>query len=116
MRKDMAMICHRLSIELLECGHKPCALFCLNPKVRKEVMMWMNNLKFPDGFAAGFRRAVNLKTRKLIGVKSHGYHVIREWLPPNMLWEYVHQDVSKTLAELSYFYRQLCVLKKSRKK
>jgi hypothetical protein len=31
-----------------------------------------------------------------------------KWLLPNMLWGYVHQDVWKMLAELSYFYRQLC--------
>jgi hypothetical protein len=41
-------------------------------------------------------------------VKSHDYHVIMEWLIPNMLQGYMHQDVWKTLAELSYFYRQLC--------
>jgi hypothetical protein len=31
-----------------------------------------------------------------------------EWLLLNMLQGYVHQDVWKMLAELSYFYRQLC--------
>jgi hypothetical protein len=43
---------------------------------RKEVVIWMKNLKFANGFVAGFRRAVNLKTWKLTGVKSHDYHVI----------------------------------------
>jgi hypothetical protein len=71
-------------------------------------MMWMKNLNFSDGFTAGFRRVVNLKTGKLTGVKSHDYHVIMEWLHLNMLQGYVHQDVWKMLAELSYFYRQLC--------
>jgi hypothetical protein len=71
-------------------------------------MTWMKNLKFPDAFAAGFRRAVNLKTGNLIGLKSNDYHVIMEWILLNMLWGYVHQDVWKTLAKLSYFYRQLC--------
>jgi hypothetical protein len=41
-------------------------------------------------------------------VKSHDYHVIMEWLLLNMLRGYVHQDLWKTLAELSYFYRQMC--------
>jgi hypothetical protein len=31
-----------------------------------------------------------------------------EWLLLNMLRVYLHQDVWKTLSELSYFYRQLC--------
>jgi hypothetical protein len=50
----------------------------MKAKERKEVMTWMKNLKFPDGFADGFRRTVNLKSGKLIGLKSHDYHVIME--------------------------------------
>jgi hypothetical protein len=80
----------------------------MKAKERKEVMTWMKNLKFPVGFAAGFRRDINLKTGKLTGVKSHDYHVIIEWLLLNMLRGYMHKDVWKTLAVLSYFYRQLC--------
>jgi hypothetical protein len=83
-------------------------MFCMKAKERKEVMAWIKNLKFPDGFAAGFRRAINLKTGKLIGVKSHDYHVTMEWLLPNMLCGYMHKDVWKILTVLSYFYRQLC--------
>jgi hypothetical protein len=70
-RKDLAMICHRPSLKLSACGSKPHALFYLRAKKRKEVMVWVKNLKFSDGFVASFRRAVNLKTGKLIGVKSH---------------------------------------------
>jgi hypothetical protein len=77
----------------------------MKAKERKEVMTWMKNLKFPDGFVDGFRRTVNLKSGKLIGLKSHDYHVIMEWLLPNMLCGYVHKDVWKMLDELSYFYR-----------
>jgi hypothetical protein len=80
----------------------------MKAKERKEVMTWMKNLKFPDGFLASFRRAVNLTAGKLTGVKSHDYLVIMEWLLPNMLCGYMHKDVWKTLAELNYFYRQLC--------
>jgi hypothetical protein len=79
----------------------------LKAKERKEVTMWIKNLKFPDGFVASFRWVVNLKAGKLTRVKSHYYHVIVEWLLLNMLWGYVHHDVRKTLDELSYFYRQL---------
>jgi hypothetical protein len=38
MRKDLAMICHRPSPELSECGTKPHALFCLKAMKRKRVM------------------------------------------------------------------------------
>jgi hypothetical protein len=107
-RKDMAMICHQPSLKLSAHGIKPQAPFYMKAKERKEVMMWMKNLKFLDGFAAGFRRAVNLKIRRLTGLKSHDYHIFIEWLLLNMLWGYVHQDVWKMLAELSCFHRQMC--------
>jgi hypothetical protein len=107
-RKNLAMICHHPSLELSACDTKTQAPFCMKAIERKEVMTWMKNLKFLDGFVAGFRWAVNLKTGKLTALKSHDYHVIMEWLLLNMLWGYVHQDVWKTLAELSYFYIQLC--------
>jgi hypothetical protein len=61
-RKDLAMICHWPYPHLSTCGTKPQALFYMKAKERKEVMTWMKNLKFPDGFADGFRKAINLKT------------------------------------------------------
>jgi hypothetical protein len=105
------MICHQPSLHLSARGTKPQAPFCMKANERKEVMMWMKNLKFLDGFVASFRRAINLKTGKLTGLKSHDYHIIMEWLPPNILCGYVHKDVWKTLDELIYFYRQLCAIK-----
>jgi hypothetical protein len=92
-RKDLVTICHRPSLHLSARGTKPHAPFCIKAKERKEVMTWMKNLKFHYGFAAGFRRVVNLKTRKLIGMKSHDYHIIMELLLPNMLRGYMHKDV-----------------------
>jgi hypothetical protein len=68
----------------------------------------LKNLKFPDGYAAGFRRAVNLKLGKLSGVKSYDYHIFMERLIPVMFHGYLDDDVWTTLAELSHFYRQLC--------
>jgi hypothetical protein len=68
----------------------------------------LKNLKFPDGYATGFRRAVNLESGKLSGVKSHDYHIFIERLLPVMFRGYLDDDVWTTLAELSHFYRQLC--------
>ena len=68
----------------------------------------MKRLKFPDGYAAGLKRAVNVKTGKLNGLKSHDYHIIMERLLPVMFRGYLNDDVWSTLAELSYFYRRLC--------
>jgi hypothetical protein len=75
VRKDLAQLCNRPCLELKSSGGKPHASCCLKPKERKEVLIWLKNMKFLDGYAAGFRRAVNLKSGKLSGVKSYDYHI-----------------------------------------
>jgi hypothetical protein len=78
----------------------------LKPKEREEVMSWMQDLKFPDGYAVGFTRDVNLETWKVDGLKSHDYYIFMERLLPIMFRCYLNDDMWTALAELSYFYRQ----------
>jgi hypothetical protein len=80
----------------------------LKPKERKEVLIWLQNLKFLDGYTAGFMRAVNFESGKLSGVKSHDYHIYMERFLLVMFHRYLNDDVWKALAEISHFYRQLC--------
>ena len=51
---------------------------------------------------------MNLKTGKLNGLKAHDYHIIMERLVLVMFRGYLPDEVWSVLAELSYFYRQLC--------
>jgi hypothetical protein len=85
-RQDLVDLCNRLSLELKVTGGKPRASFCLKSQQRKEVIRWMKGLKFPDGYTAGLRRFVNMMTGKLIGLKSHDYHIIMERLMHVMFW------------------------------
>ena len=69
---------------------------------------------FPDGYAANLRRGVNLSTMRVLGMKSHDYHIWIERLLPAMTQGYVLENVWRMLAELSYFFRQLCAKELSR--
>jgi hypothetical protein len=51
---------------------------------------------------------MNMMTGKLIGLKSHDYHIIMERFMPVMFQGYFNDVVWMVLVELSYFYRQLC--------
>jgi hypothetical protein len=64
-RKDLTQLCNRSSLELKSSGGKPRVPFYLKLKERKEVLIWLQNLKFQDGYATGSRRAVNLESEKL---------------------------------------------------
>jgi hypothetical protein len=68
-------------------------------------LIWLQNLKFLDGYFAGFMRAVNLESGKLSGVKSHDYYIFMESLLPVMFHGYLNDVVWKALSELSHFYR-----------
>jgi hypothetical protein len=107
-RMDLAVICDCPTQVLRENIGKPKADYCLKPKQWEEVMKWMKDLKFLDGYAASFRRSMNLKTMKMKGLKSHDFHIIMERLVSVMFCGYVSDDVWKTFDEVSYFYRQLC--------
>jgi hypothetical protein len=107
-RKDLALLCNRPSLELKSHGGKPRAPFCLKARDRKEVLIWLKKLKFPDGYVVGFRRVINLDTGKLSRVKSHDYHIFMERRIPVMFRGYLDDDVWTALAELSHFHRQLC--------
>jgi hypothetical protein len=55
--------------------------------------------------ATGLKRSMNMATKKLIGLKSHDYHIIIERLLPIMFRGYFDDAVWTVLTELSYFYR-----------
>jgi hypothetical protein len=65
-------------------------------------------LKFPNCYAENTKRAVNVGTGKLNGMKSHDYHIFIERLMPVMFRAYFKPDLWKMFAKLSYFYRQIC--------
>ena len=60
---------------------------------------------FPYGYAANLS---NLGTMRVNRMKSHDYHVWIERLLPAMVRGYVPKHVWLVLAELSYFFCQLC--------
>jgi hypothetical protein len=88
--------------------------FILKKDQRKEVLQWIQTLMFPDGHAANLSRGVNLSTMRVLGMKSHDYHIWIERLLPAMTRGYVPEHVWHVLAELSYFFCQLCAKELSR--
>jgi hypothetical protein len=107
-RRDLAMLCDRPTQVLNDNGKPPRALFCLTSKDKIEVMRWMKKIKFPDGYATGLKRFVNLKMGKLTGLKSHDFHILMERTIPVMFRGYMPDAMWQAIAELSYFYRQIC--------
>jgi hypothetical protein len=106
-QRDLAMFCDQPTQVLNNNGKPPRALFCLTSKDKVEVMRWKKINKFPNGYAAGLKRDVNLKTGKLTGLKRHDFHILMERIIPIMFRGYMPDAMWQTIAELSYFYSQI---------
>jgi hypothetical protein len=111
-RKDLADLCVHPNMEArpnargnVRRTNDP---YCMKPTKRKEVLRWLKTLKFLDRYTANIKRAVNVGTGKLNGLKSHDYHIFIERLMPIMFRGYFKPDLWKMFAELSYFYGQIC--------
>ena len=51
---------------------------------------------------------MDLQLKRILGLKSHDYHIFIERLLPVVFRGFLPDNVWRSLAELSYFYRQLC--------
>jgi hypothetical protein len=118
-RVDLATLCDRPQQVMRpptngKSWKRPKADFILKPEQRREVLRWIKALMFPDGYAVNLSRGVNLGTMRVNGMKSHDYHVWIERLLPAMVRGYVPEHLWLVLAELSYFFHQLCAKELSR--
>jgi hypothetical protein len=95
VRKDLADLCNRPSMEtkINAKGNlkRTRAPYC--PVERKEILRWLKKLKFLDRYASNIKRAVNVNTSKINGLKSHDYHIIIERLMPVMFHGYFDADL-----------------------
>jgi hypothetical protein len=108
-RLDIETICDRPKLVMKTPADgkrwkKGMADYVLKREYRKEVLQWMKMLKFPDGYAANLSRGVNLQTMKVLGIKSHDFHIWIERILPAMTWGYLPELVWRVLAELSFFF------------
>jgi hypothetical protein len=88
---------------------KPKAPFCPSRAERREILHWIvDSLYFHDGYTANWARGVNMETLRIGGLKSHDYHIWIERIMPVMIRGYVDEETWQVLAELSFFFHQLC--------
>ena len=111
-RLDLAQICNRPSLHLVQRNNgkwdRPRGPFCIGKDDKPTILKWIQDLKFPDAYAANIRRGVNLEQKRVLGLKSHDYHIFIERLLAVVFCGFLPDNVWRSLAELSYFYHQLC--------
>ena len=67
----------------------------------------LKGVKFPDGYASDIRNNVDVKEKKLVGLKSHDNHVLLQYLLPLAVRRILPEIVSAALIRVSNFFKQI---------
>jgi hypothetical protein len=68
----------------------------------------LKSVKSPDGYSANISSKVQVKERKILGLKTHDYHVLLHQLLPVALRKNMDKEVAKVIIEFCGFFRKLC--------
>lgn len=96
--------------EKLEGGkyYIPPARYSLSTKEKEVLCKVLNEVKVPDAFSSNISRCVNMKERKIIGLKSHDCHILMQQLLPVAMRKAVHKDVCSILVEWCEYFQRIC--------
>jgi len=78
-RLDIQLYCKKLNLYFQQDTsgrvYKPKGTYCLHKKQQQEILSWMKELSFPDGYASSISRCVKEAQYKVSGMKSHNCHI-----------------------------------------
>ncbi|XP_026400660.1 uncharacterized protein LOC113296573 [Papaver somniferum] len=86
----------------------PNACYFMDNAKKEMFLSVLKNLKTLDGYSSLIARCVNMKQRKIFGLKSHDSHVIMQQLLLLAIRKTLPDRVSSVLIELSSFFQELC--------
>ncbi|XP_025670687.2 uncharacterized protein [Arachis hypogaea] len=107
-RKDLKEMGIRKDLWSDENGRYHPSLFTMSNSMKDIFLRTIKNIKVPDGLSNNISRCVDLKQRKLSGLKSHDCHVLMQQLLPIAIRNVLPDKVTAMLIELSSFFQQLC--------
>ena len=86
----------------------PLACYTLSNKEKETLCHVLHGLKVLDGYSSNISRFVQMKEKKISGLKSHDCHILMQQLLPVAMRKSVHPDVCSVLVQLCGFFQQLC--------
>ena len=110
-RRDLAKLGIRHEVHLYEDGNKLIKLaaeYTFFEVKRRNFCYFIRSVKFLDGFASNLSKNVAPNDSRLVGLKSHDFHVIMQRLLPVRCWSLVSKNIWSTIAELCTFFKHLC--------
>ncbi|KAH7838791.1 hypothetical protein Vadar_031230 [Vaccinium darrowii] len=99
-----------LHLQIIENGSivKPRATYTLDPHQVERFYEFLKSIRYPDGYVANISRCVTSENGRLLGMKSHDYHVLLQRLLPIGMRGFVSKEICTTFFELGNFFEELC--------
>ncbi|XP_020262532.1 uncharacterized protein LOC109838506 [Asparagus officinalis] len=110
-RLDLQAMSLKPELHPIQRGDKlvmPAACYTLSQEEQSKFCRFLKELKVPDGFSSNISQCVNLKERKILGLKSHDCHILLQCLIPVSINDVLLAKVCEPIIELSIFFTILC--------
>ena len=110
-RLDLKDLGVKKELHLIEEGNSirmPHARYTLTKEQKAKFMAFLEEVKFPDGYASNISRCLSDDGTKLHGLKTHDCHIILQRLLAAVIRGVVDQDIYEAVADVGKFFRQLC--------
>jgi hypothetical protein len=83
------------------------APYSMSPAEKKLFCQVLKGVKFPSGYGANIRHNVLVNEKKIIGLNSHGSHILLQDLLPLAVQRVLPKEVCAVLIRLSNFFKKL---------
>jgi hypothetical protein len=85
----------------------PSAPYTLSPELKRLFCQILKEIRFPDGLASDIRKNVQVKEKKIVGLKSHDCHILLQQLLPLAVRRTLPEAVSAALIRVSDFFKKI---------
>jgi hypothetical protein len=75
----------------------------LSKQQKKAFCDFLQEVKFPDGFASNISRCLNDDGTKVQGLKTHACHILLQRILPATMREFLEKDLYEAIVELGTF-------------
>jgi Domain of unknown function (DUF4218)/Transposase family tnp2/Domain of unknown function (DUF4216) len=75
---------------------------------KKSLCGCLYDIKVPQGYSSNLRKCVSMNDLKLVGMKSHDYHVLMQQLLPIAIRGIMKDELRATITRLSIFFNAIC--------
>jgi hypothetical protein len=84
----------------------PSAPYTLSPELKRLFCLILKGVRFPAGYASDIRKNVQVKEKKIVGLKSHDNHILLQYLLPLAVRKTLPEGVSAAIIRVSTFFKK----------